>query len=69
MDDDDKLRYLFAHAFEAGTPTDDCPTPEAIFDAATGTSDPGDRFAIATHLATCAVCAEAWRIAVLAGPA
>jgi hypothetical protein len=68
-DDDDKLRYLFARAFEGSTPTDDCPAPEALFDAALGVAGAEDRLAIATHLATCAVCAEAWRIAVLVEPA
>jgi hypothetical protein len=65
-EDDDPLRYLFARAFEGATPTDDCPAPEALYDAALGVAPAADRAAIVGHLATCPVCAEAWRIAVLA---
>lgn len=63
MDDDDRLRLAFARAFEAGLPTDDCPRAEALFDAACGELPAEARGAVIDHLATCPVCAEAWRIA------
>lgn len=63
MDDDDRLRLAFARAFEAGLPTDDCPSPDVLLDAATGGSSAEARAAVIDHLAICPVCAEAWRIA------
>jgi len=33
MDDDDRLRFLFAKAFEQGVPTDDCPSAETLLEA------------------------------------
>lgn len=65
MDDDDRLRLAFARAFEAGLPTDDCPSPDALLDAASGEASAEARAAVIDHVALCPVCAEAWRIARL----
>lgn len=65
-DSDDTLRFLFAKAFENSLPTDDCPPPEALFDAVSGALGPENRDAIVDHLSTCPVCAEAWRLAARA---
>lgn len=62
---DDRLRYLFARAFEDALPTDACPSPEVVFDAATGALGREERVAVLDHTATCPVCADAWRIATL----
>ena len=63
MDEDDRLRFLFAKAFENSTPTDACPSPEELLDAY-HQQLPRDRAdVVLDHIATCAVCAEAWRIA------
>lgn len=62
MDDDDRLRLLFAQAFEDGQPTDDCPGPETLLDALLGVLGPEARATVIDHVAGCAMCAEAWRI-------
>jgi hypothetical protein len=64
-DVDDRLRYLFARAFEGALPTDECPAPERLLDAASGALDAEERAAVVDHMAICPVCAEAWRLAVL----
>lgn len=66
MDPDDRLRYLFASAFSEGLPSDDCPTPDRLYDAWSRTAPPEERVTIVEHLASCPVCAEAWRLLVLA---
>ena len=63
MDDDDRLRFLFAKAFERGVPTDACPPAERLLDAERGVLAADELDAVLDHLATCAVCAEAWRLA------
>ncbi len=63
MDEDDRLRFLFAQAFETSVPTDDCPSAEELLDAYPRQLDPERAAAVLDHIAVCAVCAEAWRIA------
>jgi hypothetical protein len=63
MNQDDELRYLFARAFEGGVPSDECPSPDALLDAFHQVLPEPARLAVVDHLATCAVCAEAWRLA------
>lgn len=63
MESDDELRYLFARAFERGVPSDECPSPEVLLDAFHHALPDELRLAVVDHLATCAVCAEAWRLA------
>ena len=63
MDDDDRLRLLFAMTFEEGLPTDECPGPERLLDAFLRLLPVEERAAIIDHVAGCAVCAEAWRLA------
>lgn len=65
MNEDDELRYLFARAFETATPSDECPAPEDLLDALQGSVPEEERLAVVDHLAVCAVCAEAWRLAKL----
>lgn len=65
MDDDDRLRFLFASAFEHGGPADDCPPAEALLDALEFRLDADARTAVVDHLGACPVCAEAWRLLVL----
>jgi hypothetical protein len=65
MTEDDELRYLFARAFEGATPTDECPPPEDLLDALQGRSPEPRRLEVIDHLAVCAVCADAWRLAKL----
>lgn len=61
--DDDALRILFASAFTSGMPTDACPGSGVLFDAYHQRL-PTDALAeVIDHLAVCAVCAEAWRLA------
>ncbi|MEQ1504257.1 MAG: hypothetical protein ABMB14_18590 [Myxococcota bacterium] len=66
LDDDDQLRFLFASAFEHGGPADDCPAPEVLLDTLDCTLAADARGAVVDHLAACPVCAEAWRLLVLA---
>jgi hypothetical protein len=63
MNDDDRLRAMFAKAFETAIPTDDCPTPEALLDAFHRQVGPDAANDIVDHVAICPVCAEAWRLA------
>ncbi len=60
MDEDDRLRSLFAKAFETSVPSDDCPRPEELPDAC-HRQLPTERAAVVhDHIA---VRAEAWRLA------
>jgi hypothetical protein len=69
MDEDDQLRILFAHAFVDALPTDDCPPPDTLLDAVGRALPPEARAAVIDHVAVCAVCAEAWRLArAIVGP-
>ncbi|MCA9489692.1 MAG: hypothetical protein KC621_07200 [Myxococcales bacterium] len=63
MSEDDDLRYLFAQAFTTGLPSDECPTPEILLDAYHHVLPEPQRLLVIDHLAACAVCAEAWRLA------
>lgn len=63
MDEDDRLRFLFAKAFETAVPGDDCPSPEVLLDAYHRMLPQGEMDAVVDHIAVCPVCAEAWRIA------
>ncbi len=61
-DDDDALRAAFA-ARSQDVQGPSCPTPEALLRAFTGQAPRGERRAVVAHLATCAACAEDWRLA------
>jgi hypothetical protein len=63
MDEDDRLRFLFAKAFETSVPTDDCPSPEVLLDAYHRQLPAEQAADVLDHISTCALCAEAWRIA------
>ena len=64
--EDDPLRFLFAKAFEYSVPGDDCPSSDALLDAYHAQGDAASRGVVADHLASCPVCAEVWRLALLA---
>lgn len=62
LEPDDRLRFVFASAFAAASPTDECPEADVLHAVALG--EPSDqRDGVLDHLAGCAVCAEAWRLA------
>ncbi|MFT4623185.1 MAG: hypothetical protein ACI8PZ_001841 [Myxococcota bacterium] len=65
MPKDDRLRFLFAQAFEEAMPTDDCIPADRLLAAAQGELDPEARDAVIDHTTRCPVCAEAWRLAWL----
>lgn len=44
--------------------SDDCPTPETLWDAVRGALPPDEIRAVVEHLAVCAACAEEWRLAL-----
>lgn len=62
-DPDADLRSLFAAAFVTGQPTDACPEPEVLFDAFHKLLPPEQTLGVIDHVATCPVCADAWRLA------
>lgn len=66
--DDDCLRVAFASAFLTSCPTDACPEPEELWDALHGAPDAALRQRVVDHVATCPVCAEAWRLAARTAP-
>lgn len=60
---DDRLRFLFAKAFESAIPDDTCPSPAVILAGYRRELAPHDLDTLLLHLAGCPVCAEAWRLA------
>lgn len=66
MDPDDRLRYLFASAFLTGQESDACPEPDVLLGTFDAELPEEQRGPVISHLAECAVCAEAWRLLVLA---
>ncbi|MCB9669285.1 MAG: hypothetical protein H6736_01415 [Alphaproteobacteria bacterium] len=68
MDDDDELRAAFRGAFGAGLPTDACPPPEQIFEAYHRLLPREEVDAVIDHIASCPVCADAWRLAGRTAP-
>lgn len=73
--DDDPTVSALTDAFRNHRPEpasdDQCPDPEAIFDAAAGELALAERQRIIDHVAACSHCGEAWRLAMAmgAGPA
>lgn len=65
----DALRVAFAGALLGRVGLDACPPSEAVWDALHGTPTPAQRAKIVDHMATCPMCAEAWRLAVRGTPA
>jgi len=63
-DRDGRMREAFASLGETAPPGDGCPTPEQIWDAATGeTSSQELVHTLIEHTASCPACAEDWRLA------
>jgi len=62
-DTDADLRALFAGAFIDATPSDACPPAEQLFDAFHRRLSTAEIEATLDHIAGCAVCADAWRLA------
>jgi hypothetical protein len=68
-DRDDEFARL-SRAFAVRTQTsapDECPAAESLFEAASGDGSRADREKLLDHVARCAECTEAWRIAIEAG--
>ncbi len=63
MNEDDRLRVLFANAFETAVPGDDCPAPDTLLSAFHRLLSQDEIDAVLDHTAACPVCAEAWRLA------
>ena len=62
--DDAKLRDAFARLADDARPTPACPPAERLWSAARGELIPETTHEVVLHTATCAACAEAWRLAV-----
>lgn len=60
---DEDLRAAFLGAFQTALPTDACPSPETLFDGYHRLLEPEALEALLDHVAECAVCADAWRLA------
>lgn len=63
-DVNETARLAAAFASRDGAASEPCPSPAAIYDAATATSSAHQSTAVVEHIALCAPCALAWRIAV-----
>lgn len=64
IEDDAALREAFAARTGPGPGGPGaCPAPERIYDAARGALPPGEVREVVEHMALCAECAEAWRLA------
>jgi hypothetical protein len=65
--------HALARSFSARAPSrplrQDCPEPADLYDAAAGRLDVEQRLRIVDHLAVCAECASAWRLAAELQPA
>ena len=59
-----ELRRALAAVAETAVPGDDCPAAERIWWAVAGELPPEELRTVVDHTARCAVCAEAWRLAV-----
>jgi len=67
MNDDrqiEVLRQAFTAPGGSAPPAADCPAPETIWAAVHGELPPGPLRDVIDHTATCAACAEEWRLAV-----
>ena len=58
-----RWRQAFAALGERAAPGPDCPEPDRIWAAATAESPPAERHEIFDHMASCASCAAAFRLA------
>ena len=59
----DDLRDAFAGLGETAVPGPDCPAPDRLWAAATGEAPVEERHEIIAHMADCASCASAFRLA------
>jgi hypothetical protein len=57
------LKAAFASLSESAIGGPDCPSPEAIWECATGGGSPDRASAVVDHTSRCFACAEAWRLA------
>lgn len=60
----ESLRQAFAARKQAPEALAECPEAELLFDAASGSLDPGRRMQVIDHVARCAECAMAMRLAM-----
>ena len=68
MAEDDDLRAAFLGAFQKALPTDACPSPEKLFEGYHRLLPLDELERLLDHIAECAVCADAWRLAGRAAP-
>lgn len=65
MDADiDDFRQAFQSLAATAEPTEDCPEAPRLWAAARGEAPPDETRELIDHTASCAACAEAWRLAV-----
>jgi hypothetical protein len=60
---DDQLREAFALSDSLRGPREACPSPERLWESAREDLGAGENEIVVRHLATCAACAAAWRVA------
>lgn len=63
--EDGRLQDALSAVAETAVPREDCPEPERIWDAQRGALAPEETRTVVEHLASCTVCAEAWRLATV----
>ncbi|HTQ79905.1 MAG TPA: zf-HC2 domain-containing protein [Thermoanaerobaculia bacterium] len=64
VDDTEALRRAFTTPGGTAPRPEDCPSPETIWEAVHGELSPRALRDVVEHTATCAACAEEWRLAV-----
>ena len=60
----DELRRVFSESSAHARPTEACPEPERLWAACHGELPATETRDVVDHTAACAVCAEAWRLAI-----
>lgn len=62
-DRDSRLEQAYATLAHRARPSEDCPAPELLWDAARGALPASRTREVGTHVVTCPACVEAWRLA------
>lgn len=62
-DRDSRLEQAYATLAHLARPTEDCPAPELLWDAARGALPAERARRVGVHVVTCPACIEAWRLA------
>jgi hypothetical protein len=66
LEEHERLARAFAARKQSHLPKE-CPEPAQLFEAASGNLAQGQRMALLDHVARCAECTEAWRLAMELG--